>query len=173
MLPPDSENQAEDRRVELHVIVHVHVVKGEACCPEGVELGADLLLELTPGRGKNEIAESRPHEAVPEPPLPAHQGRDCGRWKNRPAPREDKVQPHPQVRQPPRPQDGVARGWGADHQARRGEDPPQVGLLDRLVDGNGETEIVAGEDDLYQAPLARVERNRRNSAPSRSLRLNT
>jgi hypothetical protein len=83
------------------------------------------------------------------------------------------VQPHPQIRQPPRPQDGVARCLLSDHQARRGEDPPQVGLLDRLVDGDGETEIVAGEDDLFQAPLVRVERNRRNSAPSRSLRLNT
>jgi hypothetical protein len=57
-----------------------------------------------------------------------------------------------------------------DHQARSGEDPVSMRLLDRLVDCRVEPEIVGADDQLPQLVISRLRKNWKNSTPSRSRR---
>ncbi len=83
-----------------------------------------------------------------------YQIRNASRFQNRPSLHESQVKPHPERRMLPGPIHCIAAKLSAHHEARRRENPPPVRLYDRLVDGQGETEIISGDNDFVQAGLS-------------------
>ena len=127
---------------------------------------------------------SRPDAYVYNPldPVPTAGGGLCcntfwaqaGRFDQR------EMQSDAQARHPAGAGHGVRCGWGGYHEARRREDALAVGTLNRLVDLEGEAEIVGRHDEPLifslchalseDAAPRRSLRNWKNSTPSRSLR---
>ena len=62
----------------------------------------------------------------------------------------DEMQPDRQVRQRASPPHRIGGGGPGDHQARRGQDAVAVRLFDRLVDLEGQTEIIRRDDNAVQ-----------------------
>ena len=63
-----------------------------------------------------------------------------------------------------------AAAGARDHQAGGRQNAVPVRLLDRLVDGGIEPEIVGADDQAPQLAISRLRRNWKNSTPSRSRR---
>ena len=101
-------------------------------------------------------------------PVTVDERRDPRAGERRRALDEHDVQPNAQAGKAPCAPDGVGRGGRGDHQACGGQDATAVGALHRLIDLEGEAEIV-GRDDQ---PFYRLPRHAFEAAPARRSRRN-
>jgi hypothetical protein len=159
-----------DRRMNMHVLVSVHMVEPQAGRMKRLELRADLHRELTANPGQSKKSNAGAAHVRIEPAVPAHQTGDFGARKARMPIDEYQMQADPQIRQAAGPRHGVSRGGGADHQARGRQNAAPVRFLDSFVDGGIEPEIVCADDQAFQLAISRLRRNWKNSTPSRSRR---
>ena len=58
-----------------------------------------------------------------------------------------------------RARDRVGRRWSCDHQAGRRQNAVPMGVLDGLVDGRVEPEIIRTDDQALQLAISRLRRN--------------
>src|SRR6202162_3567083 len=161
----------QNDRVQMHVMVPVHVRELEAGFPEPFELGANLAGKLAAGRAGELVSDAGRNRRTPKAPVGAGETGDLRGRKSGGAVHADQGQPG----------GGGGRGTGesgrfrrrvaVDHEARVGQDTALVGLDDGLVDATGKTEVVAGHDEPSHIRASRRERKRKNSPPSRSRRV--
>jgi hypothetical protein len=149
--------------MQVHVVVGVDVVERETRFPEGIELGADLRFELTTRAGVEKDPQTHPPEPLRQAAASIDEFGDLLGGQHRRAVRDDHVKPHPQAGETPRAGDGIVRRLARHHEARGREDPPGVGLLYALVDRYRATEVVADNDEAFQAAFSRAQRKRKNS----------
>ena len=143
---------------------------GRAGRAKRLELRADLARELTPNSRQKEKPKAGARHVSVEPAVAPHEAADFGARQSRRAVDQDQMQADPQVRQPARARHGVGRRRGRDHQAGGRQNAVPVRLLDGLVDGGVEAEIVGADDQAPQLAISRLRRNWKNSTPSRSRR---
>ena len=155
----DPQHHPGDQRMDMEVLVGVHVIERQAGCAESLELRGDLGGELAARACLEGEVEAETLHVAPHQPLPVGEvGKRLGR-QGRPRLDQDEMQPDPQRGDPARSFDGIGGTGRGDHQAGGGEDTVAMGLLDGLVDLAAEAEIVGGDDQSLQAlPLSRVSR---------------
>jgi hypothetical protein len=178
VIAADFDDEAGDGRVQMHVLVRVDVVEGEAGGAEGLELGADLLGELAPNSGREEIPKTGTERIIPKTAVASHQAAQPIGRRNRAAADQYEMQPDPKPWQPARSLNRIGDGWRPDHQARGRQDAVAMRLFDGLVDRYVQAEIVGAEDEALrerprpprQLGSSRSRRNWKNSTPSRTRR---
>ena len=155
----------------MEMLVRVDVVEGEAGRREGLELGRDLGLELTPHARACKDVEPEPSHVGAKAPVAVDEVGDALGRQSRPPLDQHEVQADAQSSEAVGAPDRVG-GYGfRHHQARGGEDAVAMRRLDRLVDLGREAEIVGRDDEALQAATSRrSRRKRRNSRPSRRRR---
>lgn len=167
---PDAEDELHHRRMQLHMVVGVHMIERQAGRAKTLELGANLGGELTPHLCKCEEAHAGKNQPGRKQSISADEiGNTLGR-KDGTAADQNEMQPDPERRQTSRPLYRVLRRRRPDHQTRGIENALAVRPLDRFVDGNGSAEIIARNDQPLQVPVSRARRKCMNSTPSRSRR---
>jgi len=156
--------------MDVHVFMRVHVIEPQPGCPKRVELRTYLHGELTANpRQKKEPKPGSRHVPI-EPAFAADQVRYLGSRQSRKAVDKVEVQPDREARQTPRARYGITDCRTRDHQAGGRQNAVPVGLLDSLVDGGIEPEIVRADDQASQLAISRLRRNWKNSTPSRNRR---
>jgi len=166
----DLDDQGGDCRVQLHVLVGIHMIERQTSRPERVELSPDLFPELLAHLRQKE----KPDTSAPQVPIelvgPAEEAAHLRRRQHRTPVDQHQMQADMQFGQSPRARNRIGGGGGAYHQARGRQDPVAMRLFDGLIDGRVEPEIVGADDQPFQPAISRLRRNWKNSAPSRRRR---
>ena len=159
VITPDVDDHPRDRRMNVHMLVRVHMIEPQASRAKRLELRAYLHGELTAKpRQKKEPDAGTSHVPV-EPSFFADQTGDFG-WRQNGKPVDKiEVQPHGEIRQAPRPSHRIARSRAPDHQAGSCQNAVSMSFLDGVVDGGVEPEIVRADDQAFQLAISRPRRN--------------
>jgi len=166
----DLDDQPADNRMEMHVLVGVHVIERQIGCAESFELRPDLANELTADAwedGKSKAGAS--HVAI-ELAIIADELRDLHLGQHWMSLGQVQVQADTKLGQSVGAGYRIGRSRASDHQARGRQDAIAVCLFDGLVDRRVEPEIVGADDQPLQPAISRLRRNWKNSTPSRSRR---
>lgn len=160
------------QRMDMKMLVRIHVVEDEAGTPEGRKLGGDLLAKLAPGRGAQGERKGEPDHVAAQPARLVEQGRDFPWRRGRNAFQQGKMQANAQIRQPFG-ESNRARGRRTrHHQACRRQHAFAMRKFDSLVDLGGMPEVIGGDDETVQYCTSRRSRKKpKNSTPSRNRRL--
>src|SRR5262249_12123092 len=137
-----------------------------------LELRSDLGSQLAARRRPELIGKTHAHRARRKPSVSSHQVRDLLCRKHRDAVHDDQMQADGERRMGAGQLDCLAAGWPAHHETRGGQTAPLVLFEDRAVDAARKPEVIPSDDEPPQTRSSLFERNRKNSAPSRSRRLN-
>ena len=156
----DAQDQSEDARVDVEMLVRVDVIERQARGLEGAELGPDLALELRACARQQEVAHAVEEQPVAKAAVRVHQRRNVCRRQQRRAIGQHQVQPHAQPRQLARAPHRVRGGRGAHHEACRLQGTGAARVLDRLVHGLVQAEIIGGQNQKAFRPHAREESER-------------
>ncbi|CDY73573.1 hypothetical protein BGLT_02942 [Caballeronia glathei] len=150
-VPADLQDQREHRRMQMKMLVRVHMVEDETGCRECLELGANLGGELRAHMRQAEEAHTVAGHRVVETALPVNQIRNRRRAERRVSVREHDVQADTQPRQLPRIGNRARRRRRADHQARGREHAVPVCERDSVIHSLVQAEIVGIDDDSKHA----------------------
>ena len=145
--------------MQLDVLVPVDMVELEAGRAKRLELRANLPRRLTPDVREEEAPQPGPNDVAVELAVTADEPRDCARRRYRAPVDEDEMKSDAQVGQAAGTRYGVGRGRRPDHQARGRQYAAPMRLLDRLVDGDVEPEIVGADNEPPQPAISRWRRN--------------
>ena len=145
-IAPNFDYRPRDRRMNMHVLVGIHMVEWQPGRAKCLELRADLRCELTANLRQSEKPHAGAAHIRIETAVPAHQTGDLGARKRRMPVDEHQMQADPQVRQATGTSYRIGDGRSADHQARGRQNAPPVRLLGSFVDGGIEPEIVCADD---------------------------
>ena len=145
VVAPHSQDQAQDPRVQMQVIVTVDMIQGQPGLPERFKLGPDFRLERFPNARPQRELESRSRGMIGKFPTGIHQIGDFLRGQDGPAFDEDEMESDFQRRGLPGALDGIGRrrpppsGWR--WLVFPGDEP-----LRWLIHRHREAKIVAVED---------------------------
>jgi hypothetical protein len=158
-IAPNFDYRPRHSRVNVHVLVGIHMVERQAGGAKCLELGADLHRELTANPRQSKKPNAGASHIRIETAVAAHQTGDFGARKARMTIDEHQMQADPQIWQATGARHGVSRGGGANHQACGRQNAAPVRLLDSFVDGGIEPEIVCADDQAFQLAISRLRRN--------------
>src|SRR5262249_25036629 len=150
----------------------VHVRQGNPRFPEPLELRADLPSELPPRRGLELIGKAYSDRTRGKAPVGSDAMRYFAGRQHRTAIDDDQMKTDGEARMGAGQFDGLVARFPSHHEARGGQNTALVSLDDRAVDAAREPEVIPRDDQAPQTRSSLLERNRKNSAPSRSRRLN-
>jgi hypothetical protein len=182
-LTADGKHQGQHGRVQVEVLVGVHVIERQTARGKGLELRTDFIGQLAPHARQKKEAGAVTRHALAETAIRIDQVGNCRARQHGLAVGQHQVQPDPQAGTAVRGGDGFGGGRGCHHQAGGIENAIMKGALDCGIDAGMQAEIVGGNDQsaskpghsapffilaARQAPCAR--RKRKNSTPSRSRR---
>ncbi len=152
----DPDHQRCDRRMQMHVLMRVCMMQGQASCGECRKLGADFGRQFAAGGGRKEIL--KPQGGLISAKFAVRRG-DGGKFRvaeQRIAIDQYEVQTGIESRQPFSARNRVRRCGGRDHQTRLRKTAFCTGDLDRFVYGLSETKIIRGKDNFnHQQPRRR------------------
>ena len=140
------------------MLVGVDVVERQAGSPKGLELRADLARQLIPHFRQKEEPDAGADQVAVEFAIAADQRRDLSGGQYRAAIDQHEMQSDSQPRQQPGTRHRIRRCRRTDHQARGRQDPVPMRLLDSLIDGRVEPEIVGADDQPPQPAISRLRR---------------
>jgi len=158
--------------MEMKMMMRIDVIERKPRCAKGLELRGYFSGDL-PARGRWKQEPQPGHQQiVSEQPIGADEVANFAGRQRRTAIHQNEMQADAQRGQATRACDSIIRSGSADHQARRGQNAVRVRRLDGIVDLDGQAEVVGGDDQRFQCAVSRrSRRKRKNSTPSRSLRI--
>ncbi len=142
------QNELQDGRMKVHVVVGVDVVQREAGFFESIELCADFRFQLPSHRPPEEEANSGKDKTRREAAPIVYQtwyflsGEQWGSVY------QYEMEPNFQPREHPGPLHGIPGGPCPYHQTGAAENPVAMGLFDRFIDRQRSTEVVSRDDQL-------------------------
>ena len=141
--------------MELHVVVTVDVVQRKSRRAKGLELGSNLTPELFSYPGAKKETQCSSHWTLQLAMRIDKIGYLAG-CEHRDALTYCDVQTDTQARVAARTHDGIHCMRRADEQASRSQYPPLMRLFDRFIDWQGQSEVVARNDDTLAHGLTSV-----------------
>jgi len=171
MLATRVDHGACHRRMNMKMMMRIHMVELEAGRCESIELRGDLGGELFAHFGTQEDLRAERRHVPAQPSLVVDEIRDGSAGKCRPSIDEREVQPDTQRRKAAGALDRIGDGGPAHHQTGGAQDAAGVRYFDGAIDFGRQAEVVGGDDQRLQCALCRrSRRNWKNSTPSRSRR---
>ena len=145
--------------MKVHVLVGVDVVEGQTGGSKGRELCSNFCLELAANSREQEESDPGSSHVRIECCIAPNQSGNLDIGQDRTAIHQNQMQTHAKLGQPAGARHRIGGSISRNHQARGGEDPVPIRLLDRLVDSRVETEIVSADDQLPQLVISRLRKN--------------
>src|SRR5262249_21762800 len=132
--PADRDYGAGDDRMQLEMAVAVYMIEREPRRPIGFEIPRDLSFHLPVYPRIERDLRAIKRQVVAEISFVVDQAGYFTARADRHAISENDMQPDAEVRQPPRPLEGVGGSSAADHEACRAQDAAPMGFLDGGID---------------------------------------
>jgi hypothetical protein len=149
----------------MHVLMRIGMVEGQTGRGVGSELGFNFEREFAPCGGGEEIIYTGGGLAECEFAVWRCDVRQFIMAGAGITVDQDEMQAGIEIWQSLGPRDRIRRFGGGDHQAGLGEHASRVSNFDRVIDGEGETEIIGGENDVWQSFTGCGEQNLKSGLP--------
>src|SRR5215472_3574799 len=118
VVSPDLDDEPRNRRMDVHVLVRIHVIEPQTGRTKRLELRLDLHRELTSNSRHKEKPDTGAGHVSVEFAISVDELRDFGPWQNRPPVDEDEMQTDAQRRKASRAFHRIGGRQARDHQAR-------------------------------------------------------